>query len=89
METSNSVEIWTFLIHFLSPFNFLISKVKRWKNKNRKKTFEEPRGSEESNLSAKDLRQQLQAEKRLNRDEIYPVKKVWWSECTSFQTEDV
>lgn len=89
METSNSVEIWTFLMHFLSTFNFLISKVKRWKNKNRKKTFEEPRGSEESNLSAKDLRQQLQAEKRLNKDEIYPVKKVWWSECTSFQTEDV
>uniref|UniRef100_A0A674NRY5 CCHC-type domain-containing protein n=1 Tax=Takifugu rubripes TaxID=31033 RepID=A0A674NRY5_TAKRU len=51
------------------------SEGKRWKNRNRKKTFEEHRGSEESNLSAKDLRQQLQAEKRLNKEEIYPVKK--------------
>lgn len=79
MIAFNSVEIWVLWRHFLTTFNFLISKAKRWKNRNRKKNFEEPRGSEESNLSAKDLRQQLQAEKRLNKDEIYPVKKVWWS----------
>lgn len=83
MKTYNSGVIWILWMHFLSTFPFRILKAKRWKNRNRKKTFEEPRGSEESNLSAKDLRQQLQAEKRLNKDEIYPVKKVWSLECTS------
>lgn len=86
MKTSNSIEVMDSIdasvwCPFLYTF-ILISKGKRWKNRNRKK--EEHRGSEESTLSAKDLCQQLQAEKRLIKEEIYPVKKVWSSECTSF-----
>ncbi|XP_070760617.1 terminal uridylyltransferase 7 [Enoplosus armatus] len=45
-------------------------------NRNKKKVFaEENRGLEESTLSATELRSLRQAERRLNRDEIYSLKK--------------
>lgn len=56
---------------------FLLSKGRRRRNRNKKKTFaEENRGIEESTLSAAELRSLRQAERRLNRDEIYCLKKV-------------
>ncbi|XP_060894504.1 terminal uridylyltransferase 4 [Labrus mixtus] len=49
---------------------------RRRRNRNKKKTFaEENRGLEESTLSATELRSLQQAEKRLNKEEIYPLKK--------------
>uniref|UniRef100_A0A8C4NIG6 RNA uridylyltransferase n=1 Tax=Dicentrarchus labrax TaxID=13489 RepID=A0A8C4NIG6_DICLA len=49
---------------------------RRRRNRNKKKTFaEENRGLEESTLSAKDLHSLRQAERRLNREEIYSLKK--------------
>lgn len=49
---------------------------RRRRNRNKKKAFaEENRGLEETTLSAKDLQSLRQAERRLNRDEIYCVKK--------------
>nr|XP_029134001.1 terminal uridylyltransferase 7-like [Labrus bergylta] len=49
---------------------------RRRKNRNKKKTFaEENRGLEESTLSATELRSLQQAERRLNKEEIYPLKK--------------
>ncbi|XP_070689581.1 terminal uridylyltransferase 7 isoform X2 [Pempheris klunzingeri] len=49
---------------------------RRNRNRNKKKGFaEENRGLEEPTLSAKDLRSLQQAERRLNRDEIYCLKK--------------
>ncbi|XP_039476742.1 terminal uridylyltransferase 7 isoform X2 [Oreochromis aureus] len=51
---------------------------KRRRNRNKKKAFaEENRGLviEESTLSNKELRSPRQAERRLNRDEIYSIKK--------------
>ncbi|XP_076587284.1 terminal uridylyltransferase 7 [Chaetodon auriga] len=49
---------------------------RRRRNRNKKRAFaEESRSLEESTLSAKDLRSLRQAERRLNRDEIYCVKK--------------
>lgn len=55
----------------------LLSKGRRRRNRNKKKAFaEENRGLEETTLSAKDLQSLRQAERRLNRDEIYCVKKV-------------
>lgn len=56
---------------------FLLSKGRRRRNRNKKKAFaEENRGFEEPTLSAKDLHSLQQAERRLNRDEIYCLKKV-------------
>ncbi|XP_068167780.1 terminal uridylyltransferase 7 [Antennarius striatus] len=50
---------------------------RRWKNRNKKKTCaEENRGLEEIPASAKDMSGLRQAERRLNRDEIYYLKKV-------------
>uniref|UniRef100_A0A3P9C4R3 C2H2-type domain-containing protein n=1 Tax=Maylandia zebra TaxID=106582 RepID=A0A3P9C4R3_9CICH len=60
------------------PPAFLIFKGKRRRNRNKKKAFaEENRGFviEESTLSNKELRNLRQAERRLNRDEIYSLKK--------------
>ncbi|XP_035513831.1 terminal uridylyltransferase 7 isoform X2 [Morone saxatilis] len=49
---------------------------RRRRNRNKKKTFaEENSGLEESTLSAKDLQSLRQAERRLNREEIYSLKK--------------
>uniref|UniRef100_UPI0037E79874 terminal uridylyltransferase 7 n=1 Tax=Semicossyphus pulcher TaxID=241346 RepID=UPI0037E79874 len=49
---------------------------KRRRNRNKKKDFvEENRGHEESTLSVTELRSLRQAERRLNREEIYPLKK--------------
>ncbi|XP_070820405.1 terminal uridylyltransferase 7 [Chaetodon trifascialis] len=49
---------------------------RRRRNRNKKRTFaEESRSLEDSTLSAKDLRSLRQAERRLNRDEVYCVKK--------------
>ncbi|XP_065804877.1 terminal uridylyltransferase 7 [Labrus bergylta] len=49
---------------------------RRRRNRNKKKTFaEENRGLEESTLSATELRSLQQAERRLNKEEIYPLKK--------------
>nr|XP_046241304.1 terminal uridylyltransferase 7 isoform X2 [Scatophagus argus] len=46
------------------------------RNRNKKKAFaEENRGLEESTLSAKDMRSLRLAERRLNKDEIYCLKK--------------
>lgn len=54
---------------------FLLSKGRRFRNRNTKKAFAEGNwDSEESTHSAKDL-QQLRAERRLNKDEIYSLKK--------------
>uniref|UniRef100_A0A3Q0SMD7 C2H2-type domain-containing protein n=1 Tax=Amphilophus citrinellus TaxID=61819 RepID=A0A3Q0SMD7_AMPCI len=57
---------------------FLLFKGKRRRNRNKKKSFaEENRGLviEESVLSNKELRSIRQAEKRLNRVEVYSLKK--------------
>ncbi|KAM7017608.1 terminal uridylyltransferase 7 [Tautogolabrus adspersus] len=49
---------------------------RRRRNRNKKKTFaEENRGLEESTLSATELRSLQQAERRLNKEEIFPLKK--------------
>lgn len=49
---------------------------KRRRNRNKKKSFaEENRGLEEPPLSAKDLHSLQQTERRLNKDEIYSLKK--------------
>ncbi|XP_069034384.1 terminal uridylyltransferase 7 [Embiotoca jacksoni] len=51
---------------------------RKWRNRNKKKPFTEenrPLLIEESSLSAKELRSLRQAEKQLNRDEIYSLKK--------------
>ncbi|TKS78379.1 Terminal uridylyltransferase 4 [Collichthys lucidus] len=49
---------------------------RRRRNRNKRNAFaEENRGLEESPLSAKDLRSLQQAERRLNKEEIYSLKK--------------
>ncbi|CAJ1069149.1 terminal uridylyltransferase 7 isoform X2 [Xyrichtys novacula] len=49
---------------------------KRRRNRNKKKPFpEESRGHEESTLSATELRSLRQTERRLNKEEIYSLKK--------------
>ncbi len=69
---TNENIVGIFLTHI-----FLLSKGRRRRNRNKKKTFaEENRGIEESTLSATELRSLRQAERRLNRDEIYCLKKV-------------
>ncbi|XP_026177468.1 terminal uridylyltransferase 7 isoform X2 [Mastacembelus armatus] len=55
---------------------------RRRRNKNKKKAFSEDNkvvGSEDSTLSARELRNIWQAERRLNKDEIYCLKKK--SQC--------
>lgn len=57
----------------------VLSKGRRWRNQNKRKAFAEENKVpvyDESTLSAKELRTLKQAEKRLNRDEIYSLKKV-------------
>lgn len=69
---TSSNRVNTFLTHA-----FLLSKGRKRRHRNKKKSFaEENRGCEESTLSATDLRSLRQAERRLNRDEIYCLKKV-------------
>lgn len=66
-------------VYVENKLEILIFKGKRRRNRNKKKAFaEENRGFviEESTLSNKELRNLRQAERRLNRDEIYSLKKV-------------
>ncbi|KAM9359903.1 terminal uridylyltransferase 7 [Symphorus nematophorus] len=60
---------------------------RRRRNRNKKKAFaEENRGLEESTLSAKELRSLRQIERRLNREEIYSLKKRSHSNPTAIYT---